>query len=161
LWAARLAHNSSEARPAIASLTDEGRIDRKFEPPYFAGTERPAILVFWLDLGNFGQCATVVPENFNLSEIIGFAEALKGLANPMLSVLFLFVSTLFSLPFARRSPSGDFVAATPDRCARALFQTAELDRGGPRLLGVVVRSLDRLAIGAGHRQTADGHRLAP
>lgn len=28
-------------------------------------------------------------------------------------------------------------------------------------LGVVVRSLGRLAIRAGHRQTRDGHRLAP
>jgi len=107
------------------------------------------------------QHPIVVLGNLNLSEIIRFAKALKGLANPMLGVLFLFLSTLFSVCRSRRSPSGDLGAATPDRCAPALFQTAELDRGGPRLLGVVVRSLDRLAIGTGHRQTSDGHRLAP
>jgi hypothetical protein len=39
----------------------------------------------------------VVLGNFNLSEIIRFAEGLKGLANPMLSVLCLFLSTMFSV----------------------------------------------------------------
>jgi hypothetical protein len=39
----------------------------------------------------------VVLGNFNLSEIIRFAEVLKGLANPMLSVLCLFLSTMFSI----------------------------------------------------------------
>jgi hypothetical protein len=39
----------------------------------------------------------VVLGNFNLSEIIRFAEVLKGLANPMLSVLCLFLSTMFSV----------------------------------------------------------------
>ena len=46
--------------------------------------------------------------NFNLSEIIRFAEVLKGLANPMLSVLCLLVSTMFSVFRSRgRSPGGD------------------------------------------------------
>jgi hypothetical protein len=39
----------------------------------------------------------VVLVKFNLSEIIRFAEVLKGLANPMLSVLYLFLSTMFSV----------------------------------------------------------------
>ena len=39
---------------------------------------------------------TVVLGNFNPSEIIKFAEALRGLAKPMLSVLCLFLSTMFS-----------------------------------------------------------------
>ena len=41
--------------------------------------------------------APVVLGNFNLSEIIRFAKALKGPANPMLSVLCLFLSTMFSV----------------------------------------------------------------
>jgi hypothetical protein len=39
----------------------------------------------------------VVLGNSNLSEIIRFAEVLKGLANPMLSILCLFLSTMFSV----------------------------------------------------------------
>jgi len=39
----------------------------------------------------------VVLGNFNLSEIIGFAEALKGLANPMQERPVVFLSTLFSV----------------------------------------------------------------
>ncbi len=35
--------------------------------------------------------------NFNLSETVRFADTLKGLANPMLSVLYLFLSTMFSV----------------------------------------------------------------
>jgi hypothetical protein len=34
--------------------------------------------------------------------------------------------------FARRYPSGDLGVATPAQCAPALFQTVEVDRGGPR-----------------------------
>jgi hypothetical protein len=65
------------------------------------------------------------------------------------------------LPFARCSPGGDPGAPAPDRCALTLRQeTAEVDHGGPCLLGVVVQSLGQLAIRAGHRRTRDRPRLA-
>ena len=52
----------------------------------------------------------VVLGNLNLSEIIRFAETLKGLANPMLSVLYLFLSTLFSVLRSRAALQVENVA---------------------------------------------------
>src|ERR1700722_21021147 len=78
----------------------------------------------------------------------------------MLRVLSPFFSMLFSV--FRSRAALQLGAAASHRCAPALHQeTAEVDHGGSSLLGLVVRTLGRLAIRAGHRQTRDRHRLAP
>jgi hypothetical protein len=69
---------------------------------------------------------------------------------------------MFSVCRSQGALRVEILASTPDRCAPALRQeTAEVDRGGSCLLGMVVRSLGRLEIRACHRQTRDGHCLAP
>jgi hypothetical protein len=106
--------------------------------------------------------AIVVLGNFNLSEIIGFAEALKGLANPMLSVLFLFLSTLFSVFRSRAALQVEILALR--------HQIGVLRRSSKRPnLTVADRVFWAWLSGVwtdwrystGHRQTSDGHRLAP
>jgi hypothetical protein len=51
--------------------------------------------------------------------------------------------------------------AAPTQCSRALGQAAEADRFGPVLLGMLSSHLVQLALCLNHRQTGDGHRLAP
>src|ERR1700693_628813 len=102
----------------------------------------------------------VVLGNFNLSEIIRFAEVLTGYPDVEFPVSVPFNDVL-RLPFASCSPGRECGLAAPDRCFATLRQeTAKVDHGGPSLLGVVVSILGRLAVCVDHRQTRDGHRLA-
>jgi putative transposase len=61
--------------------------------------------------------AGVVLGNFNLSEIIRFAEVRKGLANPMLSVLCLFLSTMLSVFRSRAALQVEILALRHQICA--------------------------------------------
>ena len=54
--------------------------------------------------------------NFNLSEIIRFAEVGKGLANPMLSVLCLFLSTMLSVFRSRAALQVEILALRHQIC---------------------------------------------
>src|SRR6266567_4710879 len=66
-------------------------------------------------------------------------------------------TTMFSVSRSRATLAVEIPGvAAPDRCASTLCQeTADVfDRGGPCLMSVVVRTLGRLAIRAGHRETA-------
>jgi hypothetical protein len=73
----------------------------------------------------------------------------------MLSVLSPFLSMLCSVFRSRAALQlRPFLGGAPQH-------TDLIDHGGSSLLGMVVRTLGRLAIRAGHRQTRDRHRLAP
>ena len=81
----------------------------------------------------------------------------------MLSVLCLFLSTMFSVFRSGAAVQLENLAMQHQIgvLQRSPKKRPGVDRGGPCLLDVVVRSLDRLAIRAGHRQTRHGDRVAP
>src|SRR6185295_6300319 len=66
-----------------------------------------------------------------------------------------------NLQIPSRTPSGELGAPAPTRRPAAVCEAAETDVSGSTPLGMAVRVLDRLAIGACHRQTAYRDRLAP
>jgi hypothetical protein len=66
-----------------------------------------------------------------------------------------------NLQIPSRTPFGEPGTPTPTRRPAALCEPAETDASGSTPLGLVVRDLDRLAIGACHRQAAYRGRLAP
>jgi len=69
--------------------------------------------------------------------------------------------SVFDLPLARCSRTGELGPAPPNRCASKVRQKApEIDLRGPPTLGLCVPPLARLALDAGHRQTRDGRGLA-
>ena len=56
-----------------------------------------------------------------------------------------------NLPIPSRTPSGEPGTPAPTRRPAALCEADETDASGSTPLGLVVRDLDRLAIGASHR----------
>src|SRR4030095_11566383 len=66
-----------------------------------------------------------------------------------------------NLQIPSRTPSGELGAPAPTRRPAAIGEAAETDVSRSTPLGMAVRVLDRLAIGACHRQTAYRDRLAP
>ena len=66
-----------------------------------------------------------------------------------------------NLQIPSHTPFGEPGTPAPTRRPAALCEAAETDASGSTPLGLVVRDLDRLAIGACHRQAAYRDRLAP
>src|SRR4030095_10763436 len=66
-----------------------------------------------------------------------------------------------NLQIPSRTPSGELGAPASTRRPAAVGEAAETDVSGSTPLGMAVRDLGRLAIGACHRQTAHRDRLAP
>ena len=65
------------------------------------------------------------------------------------------------LPFASRTEAGEPGSAPPNRRASAVrWKTPKTDLRGSLVVGLAVPHLERLARGAGHRQTRNGHCLA-
>src|SRR3984893_16110591 len=63
--------------------------------------------------------------------------------------------------FARCAGVGELGPPAPNRRASALRKKAlQVDSTGPSIVGLAVAHLERLALGAGHRSTRDGHCLA-
>lgn len=79
----------------------------------------------------------------------------------MLSVLSPFLSTLFSVFRSRAALQVEILALRHQIGAVRRSRNGKGDRGGWRVLDVVVWSLGRLAVRANHRQTRDRHHLAP
>ena len=86
----------------------DGRVELAL--PTKAGRKQLGLSFPMIQFARIGLASDCGSRNFNLSEIIGFAEALKGLANPMLSVLFLFVSALFSVFRSRAALQAEILA---------------------------------------------------
>src|SRR6516164_4467469 len=64
-------------------------------------------------------------------------------------------------PLARCPRTRELGSAPSNRRGSAVDdKTPEIDRWGPPCVGITVPHLERLALGAGHRATGDGHRLA-
>src|ERR1700736_1338918 len=64
--------------------------------------------------------------------------------------------------FARCAGVGEPGPPAPNQRASALRKQAlQVDSTGPSIVGLAVAHLERLALGAGHRQARNGHCLAP
>src|SRR5260370_26362769 len=69
--------------------------------------------------------------------------------------------SFLSAEIASRSPTGESGSSPSARCPPALRpQAAEAGRRRPILLGLAVQGLERLAIGAGDRETGNRNGLA-
>ena len=102
-------------------------------------------------------------ENLEVSERMGVISLLYLFHNSQ-RCSFLsrhFSPSVFHLSFAHCPPAGEPGSAPPDRRASAIREkTPFIDFRGPPIMGLAVPPMERLTLGAGHRQARNGRGLA-